>query len=193
MNKLYKYRVVVEDKNRNKDISYELVKAPKGMQINRLGKITWRPTSTQINSNLMAVKVSDGYSSDIQESKIFVNMPPTVITEPKPVALSNFEYRYRFVTEDLNGDKVKYRAIKLPKYASFDSETGLLQWKPRINQKGVHDIVLSAVDERGAATSHEFRVHVFEDPASQQFVSTSWPILLAFVGILFSVGVSAIQ
>ena len=193
VNKLYKYRVVVEDKNRNKDISYELVKAPKGMQINRLGKITWRPTSTQINSNLMAVKVSDGYSSDIQESKIFVNMPPTVITEPKPVALSNFEYRYRFVTEDLNGDKVKYRAIKLPKYASFDSETGLLQWKPRINQKGVHDIVLSAVDERGAATSHEFRVHVFEDPASQQFVSTSWPILLAFVGILFSVGVSAIQ
>ena len=188
VDKLYKYQVVVEDKNSDKKLNYELLKAPKGMQITRDGRISWVPTPTQINSRLFAVKITDGYAKDIQETNLFVNMPPAVISKPKPVALTNFEYRYRFTVEDLNGDKVKLRPIKLPKGARFDEKTGVLKWKPHMNQQGVNDIVLSAVDERGAATSHEFEVHVFQDPSAQQFVSTSWPILLAFVGALFAVG-----
>ena len=188
VDKLYKYQVVVEDKNSDKKLNYELLKAPKGMQITRDGRISWVPTPTQINSRLFAVKITDGYAKDIQETNLFVNMPPAVISKPKPVALTNFEYRYRFTVEDLNGDKVKLRPIKLPKGARFDEKTGVLKWKPHMNQQGVNDIVLSAVDERGAATSHEFEVHVFQDPSAQQFVSTSWPILLAFVGAMFAVG-----
>ncbi|MFQ6675206.1 MAG: Ig domain-containing protein, partial [Fidelibacterota bacterium] len=193
VNQLYKYRVVVEDKNSDRTLAYELVKAPKGMQISRDGTITWMPQPSQINSRLFAVKVSDGYAEDVQEAKLFVNIPPTVISQPKPVALTNFEYRYRMVTEDLNGDRVKLRVIKIPKYARFDPETGMLRWKPRMNQRGVNNIVLSAIDQRGAATSHEFQIHVFEDPSSQQFVSTSWPLLLAFVGAMFTVGVTALR
>jgi hypothetical protein len=188
VDQLYKYQVVVEDKNSDKKLNYELLKAPKGMQITRDGRISWVPTPTQINSRLFAVKITDGYAKDIQETNLFVNMPPAVISKPKPVALTNFEYRYRFTVEDLNGDKIKLRPIKLPKGARFDEKTGVLKWKPHMNQQGVNDIVLSAVDERGAATSHEFEVHVFQDPSAQQFVSTSWPILLAFVGAMFAVG-----
>ncbi|MCH7731866.1 MAG: VCBS repeat-containing protein [Candidatus Marinimicrobia bacterium] len=193
VDQIYKYKVVVEDKNRDKKLTYELLKSPKGMQITRDGKITWIPTASQINSRLFSVKVSDGYSEDRQESKLFVNMPPSVISQPKPVALTNFEYRYRMAVEDLNGDKVKLRPVKLPKYARFDEKTGLLRWKPRMNQRGVNDIIITAIDERGAATSHEFQIHVFEDPSTQQFISTSWPLLLAFVGAIFTVGVTAIR
>lgn len=193
VDQLYKYTVVVEDKNRDKELSYELLKAPKGMQISRNGKIAWMPTPSQINSRLFAVQVSDGYAEDRQETKLFVNIAPNVISEPKPVALTNFEYRYRMVVEDLNGDKVKLRAIKMPKYARFDHESGMFRWKPRMDQRGVNDIVLSAIDERGLATSHEFQIHVFEDPSSQQFVSTSWPLLLAFVGAMFTMGVTALK
>lgn len=189
VDQLYKYQVVVEDKNSDKELAYELLKAPKGMQITRDGRISWVPTPTQINSRLFSVKITDGYAQDIQETNLFVNMPPAVISKPKPVALTNFEYRYRMAVEDLNGDKVKLRPIKLPKGARFDEKTGVLKWKPHMNQQGVNDFVLSAVDERGAATSHEFEVHVFQDPSAQQFVSTSWPILLAFVGAMFAVGV----
>lgn len=190
---LYKYRVVVEDKNTDKALTYELLKAPKGMQISRDGTITWMPQPSQINSRLFAVMVSDGHADDDQEANLFVNIPPSVISEPKPVALTNFEYRYRMITEDLNGDRVKLRAIKIPKYARFDADAGMLRWKPRMNQRGLNHIVLSALDERGAATSHEFQIHVFEDPSSQQFVSTSWPLLLAFVGAMFTVGVTALR
>ncbi len=192
VDELYKYRVVVEDKNADRSLSFALSKAPKGMQITRDGRISWNPTPSQINSRLFAVEVSDGYTTDIQETRLFVNIGPNVLTQPKPVALTNFEFRYRMVVEDLNGDDVKLRSVKIPKYARFDPETGMLRWKPRMAQRGVNDIVLAAVDDRGAATSHEFQVHVFEDPSSQQFVSTSWPLLLAFVGTMF-VGVAALN
>ena len=186
VDELYKYKVVVEDKNSNNNLSFDLLRAPKGMQISRDGRIAWNPTSSQINSRLFSVEVSDGYSSDIQETRLFVNIAPNVLTQPKPVALTNFEYRYRMVVEDLNGDDVKLRPIKIPKYARFDPETGMLRWKPRMAQRGINDIILAAVDDRGAASSHEFQIHVFEDPSSQQFVSTSWPLLLAFVGTMFT-------
>jgi len=186
VDELYKYKVVVEDKNSDKNLSFDLLRAPKGMQIARDGRIAWNPSSSQINSRLFSVEVSDGYSTDVQETRLFVNIAPNVLTQPKPVALTNFEYRYRMVVEDLNGDDVKLRPIKIPKYARFDPETGMLRWKPRMAQRGINDIVLAAVDNRGAASSHEFQIHVFEDPSSQQFVSTSWPLLLAFVGTMFT-------
>ena len=193
VNQLYKYQVVVEDKNSDKELNYRLTKASRGMQISREGRITWIPKPSQINSRLFSLEVSDGFAEDFQETKLFVNIAPNVLSEPKPVALTNFEYRYRFVTEDLNGDRVKLRAIKVPKYARFDEETGMFRWKPRMNQRGINDVVLGALDERGAATSHEFQIHVFEDPSSQQFVSTTWPLLLAFVGAMFTVGVTALR
>jgi len=193
VNQLYKYKVVVEDKNSDKELYYKLTKAPRGMQISRDGRITWMPGPSQINSRLFSVLVSDGYAEDAQNTKLFVNIPPSVISKPKPVALTNFEYRYRMAVEDLNGDKVKLRTVKIPKYARFDEESGMFRWKPRMNQRGVNDIVLSAIDERGLASSHEFQIHVFEDPSSQQFVSTSWPLLLAFVGAMFTVGVTALR
>jgi len=193
VNDLYKYKVVVEDKNSDRELSFSLAKAPKGMQITRDGRISWNPTPSQINSRLFSVEVSDSYTTDIQETRLFVNISPNVLTQPKPVALTNFEYRYRMVIEDLNGDEVKLRPVKIPKYARFDPDTGMLRWKPRMAQRGVNDIVITAVDERGSATSHEFQVHVFEDPSSQQFISTSWPLLLAFVGTMFTVGVAALN
>ena len=193
VNELYKYKIVVEDKNSDRDLSFSLAKAPKGMQITRDGRISWNPTPSQNNSRLFSVEVSDSYTTDIQETRLFVNISPNVLTQPKPVALTNFEYRYRMVTEDLNGDEVTLRPVKIPKYARFDPDTGMLRWKPRMAQRGVNDIVIAAVDERGSATSHEFQIHVFEDPSSQQFISSSWPLLLAFVGTMFTVGVAALN
>ena len=187
---LYGYSVVVEDKNSDRNLTYKLTKSPKGMQISRDGKISWKPKESQINGNIFEVETSDGLVSDFQETRLFVNISPTIITQPKPVALSNFEYRYRMVTEDLNNDNVQLRAIKIPKYAKFNPDNGMLRWKPRLTQRGVNNIIIAAIDERGATTSHEFSIHVYDDPSSQQFISSSWPLLLAFVGTMFSVGVA---
>ena len=91
-------------------------------------------------------------------------------------------------TEDLNGDRVTYRAVRLPKFAKFDRRTATLEWTPRKNQDGVNDFILMAVDEHGATTTHDFQVHVFYDPSAKQLVNSGWPLMLTFVGVVFAWG-----
>ena len=133
---LFKYNVRVDDKNENTQLEYTLLKGPHGMQMDRHGKILWVPKAAQINNNTFEVAVSDGYGTDIQMGKIFVNNAPTVISNPKPVGLTGHTWRYKMTTEDLNGDKVAYRAVRLPKYARFDKKKAIVEWTPRKNQMG---------------------------------------------------------
>jgi len=189
---LFKYQVRVDDKNENSQLEYTLMKGPHGMQMDRHGKILWVPKAAQINNNSFEVAVSDGYGTDVQMGKVFVNNAPTVISNPKPVGLTGHSWRYKMTTQDLNGDKVAYRAVRLPKYARFNKKKATVEWTPRKNQMGMNDFILMAVDEHGATTTHEFQVHVFHDPSSQQLVNTGWPLMLTFVGVVFAWGMAQI-
>jgi hypothetical protein len=95
-------------------------------------------------------------------------------------------------SKDLNGDKVAYRAVRLPKYAEFDKKKATVEWTPRKNQMGMNDFILMAVDEHGATSTHEFQVHVFHDPSTQQLLNTGWPLMLTFVGVVFAWGMAQI-
>ena len=189
---LFKYQVRVDDKNENPNLEFTLLKGPHGMQMDRYGKILWVPKAAQINNNSFEVAVSDGYGTDVQIGKIFVNNAPTIVSNPKPVGLTGHSWRYKVSTEDLNGDKVAYRAVRLPKYARFDKKKAVVEWSPRKNQLGMNDFILMAVDEHGATSTHEFQVHVFHDPSSKQLVNTGWPLMLTFVGVVFAWGMAQI-
>ena len=189
---LFKYQLRVDDKNENANLEFTLLKGPHGMQMDRHGKILWVPKAEQINYNTFEVAVSDGYGTDVQNGKIFINNAPIVISTPKPVGLTGHTWRYKMTTEDLNGDKVAYRAVRLPKYARFDKKKATLEWTPRKNQIGMNDFILMAVDEHGATTTHDFQVHVFHDPSSMQLVNTGWPLMLTFVGVVFAWGMAQI-
>jgi len=189
---IFKYQLQIEDKNEDAELLFTLIKAPQGMQMSKRGKVVWIPKSGQINESRFTVQVSDGYQNDTQNGKVFVNINPNIISTPRPVALTGHQYKYRVVAEDLNKDKIAYKAVKLPKYSTFNRKTGLLNWKPKPNQRGPNDIILIAMDERGAVTSHEFQIHVFEDPSARQMINTGWPLLLSFVGVMFAWGMSQI-
>ena len=180
----------MEDKNADAELHYELLKGPQGMQMSNTGKIIWIPKSSQVDKHTFSIKVSDGYHEDNQTGRVFVNIPPSIISKPKPVGLTGYEYRYTVVAEDLNGDRVAFRSIRLPKYASFNKKTGLFKWRPRNNQRGPHDVIITAIDERGATTTHQFQIHVFENPDARRFVNTGWPLMLTFVGVMFAWGVA---
>ncbi len=189
---LFKYQVRVDDKNENAKLEYTLIKGPHGMQMDRYGKILWVPKASQINNNTFEVAVSDGHGTDVQSGKIFINNAPTVLSNPKPVGLTGHSWRYKVTTEDLNGDKVAYRAVRLPKYARFDKKKAIVEWTPRKNQLGMNDFIVMAIDEHGATSSHEFQVHVFHDPSASQLINTGWPLMLTFVGVVFAWGMSQI-
>ena len=189
---LFKYQIRVDDKNENANLEFTLLKGPHGMQMDRYGKVLWVPKAAQINNNTFEVAVSDGYGTDVQMSKVFVNNAPTIVSSPKPVGLTGHSWRYKVSTEDLNGDKVAYRAVRLPKYARFDKKKAVVEWSPRKNQLGMNDFILMAVDEHGATSTHEFQVHIFHDPSSRQLVNTGWPLMLTFVGVVFAWGMAQI-
>lgn len=186
------YQIQVDDKNEDRDLKYELIKGPKDMQLTQEGRIVWTPTAAQINTNIFKIRVYDGYVEDVQENRVFVNIGPSIISTPRPIALSGHSYSYKMVTEDLNRDKVTYRPVRLPKYASFNKKAGVLSWKPKPSQRGLNDVIIVAIDEHGATTTQDFQIHVFEDPSARQFVNTSWPLMLTFVGIMFAWSVSQI-
>ena len=185
---LFKYQIRVEDLNEGANLKYTLIKGPHGMQLDKSGKVLWVPKAAQINYNNFEVSVTDGYGIDIQSGKIFINNPPSIISTPKPVGLTGHTWRYKLTTEDLNGDRVTYRAVRLPKFAKFDRRTATIEWTPRKNQDGVNDFILMAVDEHGATTTHDFQVHVFYDPSAKQLVNSGWPLMLTFVGVVFAWG-----
>jgi len=187
---IYKYQVQVEDKNADAELRYELAKGPHGMQMSNTGKIVWIPKVSQVNKHEFEVRVSDGYHEDAQRGKVFVNIPPSIISKPKPVGLTGYEYRYNMIAEDLNNDRVTFRSIRLPKYSSFNKKTGLFKWRPRNNQRGPHDVIITAIDARGATATHQFQIHVFENPDARRFVNTGWPLMLTFVGVMFAWGVA---
>jgi len=189
---VFKYNIQVEDKNKDADLLFTLLKGPQGMQISKKGKVVWIPKAAQINENQFSFQVSDGYTNDNQNGKIFVNINPNIISTPRPVALTSHHYKYRVVAEDLNSDRLAYKAVKLPKYSTFDRKTGMFSWKPRPSQRGPNDIIVIAMDERGAVTSHEFQIHVFEDPSARQMINTGWPLLVSFVGVVFAWGMAQI-
>ncbi|RMF09435.1 MAG: VCBS repeat-containing protein [Candidatus Neomarinimicrobiota bacterium] len=188
----YVYQVQVEDLNQNAELEFTLVKGPRGMQMDRHGKVVWVPEASQIDNHVFEVRVSDGYRTDSQVSEVFVNIAPTILSHPKPVTLAGYEYRYKVIAEDLNKDKITFRSVRLPKYATFNRKTGMFTWKARNSQKGPNDVIILAIDEHGAATTHQFQIHVFEDPGARQFVNTGWPLMLTFVGVIFAWGVSQI-
>ena len=187
---MYKYQVQVEDKNADAELHYELVKGPQGMQLSNTGKLVWIPKASQTNKHVFEVRISDGYHEDTQTGRVFVNIPPSIISKPKPVGLTGYEYHYRIVAEDLNNDRVTFRSIRLPKYASFNKKTGQFKWRPRNSQLGPQDVIITAIDERGATTTHQFQIHVFSNPDARRFVNTGWPLMLTFVGVMFAWGVA---
>ena len=184
------YQLRVDDKNKDARLTYRLTRHPEGMKVDSRGMVTWVPSLEQLNWQEFEVEVSDGHAVDRQATTIFVNIPPRVISQPKPVALNNYDYTYRVVAEDLNRDAVRYEATRLPRYSDFDPRTGLFKWRPRNIQKGPNDIAFEITDSHGAVTIHEFQVHVFEDPSRRRFLFTGWPLLLAFVGVIFVLGVA---
>ncbi|HDP68502.1 MAG TPA: hypothetical protein ENN20_08395 [Candidatus Marinimicrobia bacterium] len=190
VNSLWQYEIKVTDLNTDSKLSYELTEAPDGMLISPQGVISWTPTEMQLNYNRFAFRVSDGMASDEQKGRVFVNIKPKILSVPKPVALTNLKWEYTLDAEDPNGDPLVMKAVRIPKGAKFEPETGELVWSPKKSQRGVTDIVLEVVDSHGWSTLQEFQVHVFHNPGTQRLNFLRNTIsLLAILGLIYFISV----
>ncbi|MCF7842662.1 MAG: putative Ig domain-containing protein [Lentisphaeria bacterium] len=185
-NELYQYRLIVSDGNKTQILGYKIDVGPPGVAVTQNGVLEWTPTNDQVNKQTIKVSVTDGVSVVSQTIDLFVNAPPQILSKPKLVALTNFEYRYQVEALDANGDSVTYHAIQLPADAKLEATTGLIRWVPAREQDGVNDFIIEAVDTHGGVTQHPFQVHVFVDPKTPASQITAFLITLTGIGLVFA-------
>ncbi|MBA7583751.1 hypothetical protein ES708_25699 [subsurface metagenome] len=128
----YTYTIEATDPDGD-TLTYSLTTKPSGMAINPAnGFIWWVPTSAQVGSRSVTVKVSDGVLFDTQSFIIKVSEPsvpptnqaPIIISTPVTTATVGVTYFYNVNATDPDGDTLTYSLITYPTGMTIKSGTG---------------------------------------------------------------------
>ena len=184
--KKWLYKIKVKDLNDDARFTFSLIAPPEGMKISNDGLISWTPTEKQLNYRDFRVEVSDGYRKEQQKIRVYVNMPPVILSEPELVGMVGIRYEYKLDAEDPNGDPIEYRVVRIPKYAKFDPITGILTWTPKSSQIGINHVIFEVSDNHGGKTVHEFDIRVFKNPSRSVFsYIKDGALVLSILGLLY--------
>ncbi|TWU04986.1 FG-GAP-like repeat-containing protein [Stieleria varia] len=104
----------------------------------------------------------------------FVTMPPAEV-EARQV------YRYASVAFGILNPAIVYDLSLAPDGMSVDPTSGLLAWRPTINQVGQHTVILRATADDGSISLHDFNIDVTAPNFAPAI--TRLPAPLGFVGI----------
>jgi len=181
----YVYELKALDLNSDQQLIYKVYDAPVGIQLVNGSIIKWTPGVDQINQAQFKVNVTDGYITNVQHVKLFVNALPEVTSTPSPVVLMDREYRYQMASRDLNEDGISYTKILLPNGAEMNEEEGLITWVPDGSNDGANKFIIEVTDSRGSSSYHEFEVNVFQDPKAPIRQMGAFLITLAGIGAMF--------
>ena len=181
----YIYELKALDLNTDQQLIYKVYDAPNGVQLVDGNIIKWTPEIGQINQAQFKVSVTDGYITNVQSIKLFVNALPEVTSTPSPVVLMDREYRYQLSSRDLNEDGITYTKILLPNGAEMSEAEGLITWVPDGSNDGANKFIIEVTDSRGSSSYHEFEVNVFQDPKAPIRQMGAFLITLAGIGAMF--------
>ena len=142
----YTTNLMVTDLNKEQQLSYSFLSAPKGMKISPAGQIEWVPTKAQKGRNEVFVKVSDKYSSDTYKFSVYANAPPVIVSVPDSMAIANQEYRYELKALDLNTDQdLVFQVHDAPKGLKL-VDGNMVKWTPGIDQINKAQFKVSVTD-----------------------------------------------
>ena len=146
---LFHYAVAATDPD-NDVLSYALTTKPAGMSIDPAsGDIQWTPTSGQVGTHAVVLRVTDsGSNVATQNFSVVVQppiyAPPTFTTVPPQWAKVGCPYSYAAHADPANGGTVNYNLEIKPANMSIVAATGLVQWTPAASQVGSHVVEVKA-------------------------------------------------
>ena len=138
----YSYDVNATDGDAGDVVTYSLDTAPAGMTISAAnGLIAWTPTSGQVGSNAVTVRVNDGHGGTATQSFTInvaaANVPPTITSTPVLTATVGAAYSYDVNATDPNaGDVLTYSLDTAPAAMTINAASGLIGWTPSSGQVG---------------------------------------------------------
>jgi fibro-slime domain-containing protein/RHS repeat-associated protein len=179
LGKTYSYQLVGADSD-NDTLIWSLDSAPIGMVIDaNTGILKWNPTSTQIGTHTIAVRLTDAYGLYVGQEYTLkvngVNTPPQIQSTPNTIGGLNSPYKYQVKAVDTEGDTLKYSLGRRPQGMVVNSDTGLITWTPNATQIGNQTIDVLVTDAQGATSTQTYNLVVGNTPINQAPTITSQP------------------
>jgi RHS repeat-associated protein len=179
LTKTYSYQLSGADSD-NDTLIWSLDTAPTGMVIDsKTGILKWNPTSTQLGTHTVAVRLTDAYGLYVGQEYTLkvngVNTPPQIQSTPNTISGVNSAYKYQIKAIDLEGDALKYTLGRRPSGMIVNSDTGLITWTPTTLQIGTQIIDVLVTDAQGAVTTQTYNLVVGSTPINQAPTITSQP------------------
>jgi Putative Ig domain len=179
LGKTYSYQPVGTDSD-NDTLIWSLDNAPTGMVIDsNTGIVKWNPTSNQIGTHTIAVRLTDAYGLYVGQEYTLkvngVNTPPQIQSSPNTIGGLNSPYKYQVKALDAEGDAIQYSLGRRPTGMIVNSNTGLITWTPTTLQLGTQIIDVLVTDAQGAVTTQTYNLVVGTTPINQAPTITSTP------------------
>ena len=159
------YVVAVEQADSDQ-LTFSLVDAPIGMTIEDGGIVFWDSPSSELATYPVTLRVDDGRGGfDQQMFELTVvnsdsNSAPVISSNPIAYARVDELYAYEITAIDAENDFVLWRLLEGPSGAAIDQDSGVLRWVPSLDQVGVREFVVEAMDIYGAMSTQTFSVQV---------------------------------
>ena len=176
---LYLYDADAFDLN-DDDLTFDLVVAPTGMAIDaQASAVVWIPRAHQLGTHNVILRVQDGNGGvDLQAWQILVespNIPPVIVSTPNGQAIVDLPYQYQVQAQDPEEQMIMYGLSKAPDGLTIDANTGLITWTAQTIDLGIHEVIVSATDQRGAESLQAYDLVVVAVAPNDAPVITSSP------------------
>jgi outer membrane protein assembly factor BamB len=162
---LFDLPVQAMDPDPGDTLDFALDEAPPGMGIDPVsGLVSWQPTVADLGTSVVRVRATDPSGQfDVERFEVTVvleNQPPWIemIGEQKAVPDQLFE----LVVDATDPDDaaLRYALTERPSGMSIDPDSGLIRWRPVIQQLGPHSVEIEVSDPLGFTDQTGFDVLV---------------------------------
>ena len=161
----YAYAVQVEQADGD-SLAWSLAQAPDGMTIDESGVVLWENVPVEPADYEVTVRVEDSRGAFDEQTFTLsvvannVNTAPVIVSSPAEYARVDGLFAYDMAAVDAEGDQVLWQIVDGPGGAAIDAQTGMLRWIPSLDQVGVREFVIQAIDILGAASTQTFSLQV---------------------------------
>ena len=157
----YEYALGATDPDIDDILSYRLLVAPQGMDVDSLGVVRWQPDQADVGLHPITVQVLDQSNADTVQTFLLevvqVDDPPTFTSQPDTTALEDGLYQYLATATDEEGTQLQFALAGPTGMNLVDAQ---LSWIPLQADVGRHVVTLTATDSSGQSASQAFELVV---------------------------------
>lgn len=113
------------------------------------------------------------------------NTAPYFVSAPPAYGGANQAWLYDADARDGEGHAITYGLVIAPTGMTIDPATGQVTWVPDPGQQGLHQVVLSATDTRGAVGRQEFTIDATTSTRNRPPSFVTAPVTRASIGVTY--------